>query len=69
MDNRLRLTNATDDPRAARRRARPNRRGRTHPWRMSDEARRTGKEGIARARLELQRARAHLDATPSADAA
>ena len=68
MDNRLRLTDAPDDA-TPRRRPRPAGRGRTHPWRMSDDARRAGQEGIARARRELQRARAHLDATHGADAA
>lgn len=68
MDNRLRLTNATDRPAPTRRRRTPGS-GRTHPWRMSDEARRAGQEGIALARRELERARAQFAATQSADAA
>jgi hypothetical protein len=36
---------------------------------MSDEARRAGQEGIALARRELDRVRAHLDVPHDADAA
>ena len=71
MDNRLRLTNASDRPAPApgRPRRRPTGPGRSHPWRMSDEARRAGREGIALARRELDRVRSHLDTAHDADAA
>lgn len=71
MDNRLRLTTASDSatPASGRRRRRPTGPGGAHPWQMSEEARRTGREGIALARRELQRVRAHLETTHDADAA
>lgn len=69
MDNHLRPSTATDRPASGRRRRRATSPGRSHSWRMSEEARRTGREGIALARRELARARAQLDTTEHADAA